>query len=289
MKFSFSSSDKIVDLPEEICPYLHDINRMIQSQIGFENIYTIILFGSYAREDHTKNSDIDLLIVIKDQFFSEHSKSFREKLEKISLGIELKHGLKFQRTGYITAVLNVVEKTTGMFVSHFICSKSDWENQIFHKIFNVNHFLSSLIAPGDIVLKNMSKSYMILYKEQKTPDIKQSISFIQLLKSLIMTELIAVGSIVIFPLWNNIVKYSLESFKWSIRNSYLYLFDKHASMKSMRNFFTKTAISQGFFDKFLRLRHKFERDVKFALRCPFEIIKTYFAAIRYKKVIRRNT
>ena len=62
MEFSFSCTDEVQILPDDICPYLDDIDRLIQSYIGFENISSIILFGSYARDDYTENSDIDLFV-----------------------------------------------------------------------------------------------------------------------------------------------------------------------------------------------------------------------------------
>ena len=283
MKFSFSFADRSIDLPPKICEYLRDVERLIASKIGAENVVSIILFGSYARQDFTDNSDVDLLIILSDEFYKRKSRAYFKRLEELSLAIELKHDLKIKRTGVITAILNVVEKTTGMFVSHFICRKSDWEKQIFFKIFGVNSFLSTLIAPGDIVLKNMSQSHLFLYGKEQLPRIKK-IKLTQIIKSLIMTELIAVGSIFIFPLWRNVVKYSLEAFKWSVRNSFLYLSDRHASMGRIREFFTKTAVSERYFDEFLSLRNQFKRKFWFTARCPIQIFKIYVAAIKYRKM-----
>lgn len=285
MDFHFSNSPKVVNIPEPIIPYLQDMDKLLKKFIGFENIYSIVLFGSYARKDYSKNSDIDLLIILKNEFYDSLSKEFLHQFERLALGVEAKHGLKLPNAGFITAMLNVIEKTTGMFVSHFMCKKEDWDRQIFHKIFNVNKFMSKLLAPGQIVLKNMSQSYIVLFGANMEPRYKEHIGIIQLMKSLVMTELISIGSIIIFPLWKNVIKYCLESFKWTVRNSYLFLFNKHASIESIRYFFTKNAVSVHYFDKFLKLRKEFRQDYKFALRCPFETMKVYMTAIRYRKMV----
>ena len=148
----------------------------------------------------------------------------------------------------------------------------------------VTSFMAKLLAPGKIVLKNMGQSYLVLYGEDTKPIYDKHIKLTQILKSIVMTELIGVGSIFIFPLWNNVIKYSLEAFKWTLRNSYLYLFNEHASMNKIRSFFTRNTITPDYFDRFLDLRSHFFRDIKFSLRCPFEMLKVYFAAIKYRKI-----
>jgi len=285
MKFRFQDSPIECNLPEKVCKYLKDIEKLIQLKIGYSNIYSIVLFGSYATNDYSENSDIDLLIVINDEFFKSHSVEYFEYIEKLALAIELKNNLRIKRTSFITAVLNIIEKTTGMFVSHFICKKSDWDKQIFHKIFNVNSFLAKLIAPGDIVLKNMSKSYLVLYGEKLKPKYKKRISAIQLFKSLIMTELIAVGTVIIFPFYKNSIKYSLEAFKWTIRNSYLYLFQEPGTQKQMEEFLTHSSVPKSYCNRYNELRNNKKRDFRFAVLCPFEILKIYMISFRYRKII----
>jgi predicted nucleotidyltransferase len=49
-----------------------------------ENIFSIILFGSYAREDENKNSDIDLLIITDKK---ENNKKIEQNLKKIDTKI----------------------------------------------------------------------------------------------------------------------------------------------------------------------------------------------------------
>jgi predicted nucleotidyltransferase len=282
MGVSFQQS--IGALPQPIQPYLFDINRLIEKFIKFDNVYSILLFGSYARGEYNANSDCDLLIILKDEFFENKPDSFLSKLEQIFLSLEFKHQLKFKRSNLISSILNVVEKTTGMFVSHFLTRQSAWEKQTFHKIFNVNQLMSILLAPGDIVLKNMSNSYIVLYGENPKTRFKSRIGFRQEFKSLLMNEFISVCSLAIYPLGKTSIKYSMEAFKWSIRNSYLYMFDKPAELKKIMKFFKETGISQKVFDKFMRLRSQFYPDISFALKCPWLALKIHTTAFKYRKL-----
>ncbi len=278
-------SKKIDLLPPPIRPYLFDVNKIINNYIGFENIYSIILFGSYARGEYTATSDVDLLIIIKDEFFNAQSKEFFRKLERIFLGVEYKNKLKFQRKNFIGGFLISMEKTTGMFVSHFVCNQSAWEKKSFHEIFGVSKFMAFLLAPGKIVLKNMGNSYITLYGEDVYSLLEIKIKIGQLLKSLLMNEVLAICTLILYPFWRNSIKYCMESFKWSIRNSYLYVYDKPASIWNIIRFFENRAIKPEVFDKFITIRkQKNQKDSHFALRNPYYILKIHFTAIKYRKI-----
>jgi predicted nucleotidyltransferase len=54
------------------------ISKIVQSLIGF-NIYKIILFGSYARGTATKDSDVDLLVILDSEEFA---KTFDERVDR---------------------------------------------------------------------------------------------------------------------------------------------------------------------------------------------------------------
>lgn len=48
-----------------VIDYLHEIPEKIKESFG-DSVEKIILFGSYARGEHCAESDIDLLVVVKD-------------------------------------------------------------------------------------------------------------------------------------------------------------------------------------------------------------------------------
>ncbi|MHA1819534.1 MAG: nucleotidyltransferase domain-containing protein [Promethearchaeota archaeon] len=272
---------RIKSLPVAIRPYIFDIKRIIEKFIGFENVSAILLFGSYARGEFTKNSDVDILIILKDEFMKKKKASFFTKLERIFLATEQKNKLKHSTAHLINRLLVAVEKSTGMFVSHFLCSESDWYHQRFHKIFGVNKVLSKLLAPGDIVLKNMHNSYIPLYNDMPPAKFRDKIHNSQMIKSLLMNFLLSTSAVLIFPIWKNSIKYSMESFKWSLRNSYLYLFDKPASLKNIMDFYSEIALKPTVFSRFSRLRNLFKRDLAFAVETIYYTLKIHLVSIIY--------
>ena len=81
------------------------LSRIKQIVYGAEPTSSLILFGSYARGDNTKSSDIDLIILIdKDKITY-----FDEKRIKYPL-----YDLEFE---------------TGMIISPIVFSKKDWETR----------------------------------------------------------------------------------------------------------------------------------------------------------------
>lgn len=69
---------------------------------------TVILYGSYARGDQNKNSDIDLLILV------DHDKLTRNKAKNIKYPL---YDIEFE---------------TGTIISPLVLTRKDWENK--HRI-----------------------------------------------------------------------------------------------------------------------------------------------------------
>jgi predicted nucleotidyltransferase len=91
----------------ENLPVIKQIVSLITSQVSPEKI---ILFGSYARGDNTKNSDVDILIVIKNLENERKLTSLLYKLlltEDISIPVDLlaidssKYDILKNKNGYI--------------------------------------------------------------------------------------------------------------------------------------------------------------------------------------------
>ncbi|MHA1728888.1 MAG: nucleotidyltransferase domain-containing protein [Promethearchaeota archaeon] len=298
--------EKINSLSPQLKPYLIDIYTIIDKYIGFRNIYSIILFGSHVIGDNTNDSDCDLLIIIKDKFYRNKSRLYLKNLEKVFLIAEKKNGFGFigQKNGnMIDIILNVVERSTGMYSSHFICRKSAWNKQIFSKIFGVNRVLASFLAPGGIVLKGVKSSNIVLFgvsdsnsdsdsdfDKKKVLNFKPETKFYQIIKSLMMNEFTAISSIILLPLLRSI-KYSLESFKWSIKNSYIFLLNRTATIKKISELFERISLKKSIFSRFIQLREGTRSfpDIKFTLFVPYYVLMIHLSAIRYKKIFKEKS
>lgn len=77
-------------MPNAINEILNEFTDKVKSLLG-DRVKKIILYGSYARGDYNKNSDIDVMI-LTDLSFKE-IEIYRDKISDISFDIELEKGI----------------------------------------------------------------------------------------------------------------------------------------------------------------------------------------------------
>ncbi|MFX1340110.1 MAG: hypothetical protein ACFFDK_15975 [Promethearchaeota archaeon] len=285
---------KLIDINEQSRNYIQDVALLINDKIGIDKILSIILFGSqlknhHQRRENTAISDCDLLIVFKDNV----STSFIRRIEKYFIALENKHNFRKSNSNFVNKMIDVMQQTTGMFVSHFLTKKTHFERGIFHKIFSVNKFLSDMFAPKKIVLNSVVDNSSVLWGEDLRDLVKEKVEIepFDMVKSITMNLLISLFWILFSPLKILKPKYQLETIKWSLRASNFYVFEDSKSLKTIIKRFTVFEKSAGykrranrFYTRFLELRHNPETDLNFMLRCPFRIIKIHIKGILFKKL-----
>jgi predicted nucleotidyltransferase len=67
---------------------LEDIKREITTSLG-NVVKEIVLYGSYARDEQTRDSDIDIVVLLKERI--PNRSSIREKLADIKVDLSLKY------------------------------------------------------------------------------------------------------------------------------------------------------------------------------------------------------
>jgi predicted nucleotidyltransferase len=285
---------KLVDINEQSKYYIYDALQLINKEVGIDKILSIILFGSqlknhHHRKENTVISDCDLLIVFKDNV----STSFLRKMEKYFIALENKHNFRKFNSNFVNKMLDVMQQSTGMFVSHFLTKKTYFERGIFHKIFSVNKILSDIFAPKKLVLCSVVDNSTVLWGEDLRDLIKEKVEIepYDVVKSITMNLLISLLCILFSPLKIIKPKYQLEAIKWSLRASNFYVFEDSKSLETIIKRFTVFEKSAGykkralrFYTKFLELRRSPYRDLDFMLRCPFRIIKIHIKGILFKKL-----
>jgi hypothetical protein len=293
-RFRDDIGSKIVDIHEQSRNYIHDVVLLINKAIGIEKILSIILFGSQLKNHHHKRentaiSDCDLLIVFKDNV----STSFIRKIEKYFIALENKHNFRKSNSNFVNKMLDVMQQTTGMFVSHFLTKKTYFESGIFHKIFSVNKVLSDMFAPKKLVLSSVVDNSTVLWGEDLRDLVKEKVEIepFDMVKSITMNLLISLLWILFSPLKIIKPKYQLEAIKWSLRASNFYVFEDSKSLRTIIKRFTVFEKSKGykrranrFYTRFLQLRRNPYNDLDFMLRCPFRIIKIHIKGILFKKM-----
>ncbi len=178
-----------------------------------DNLVSIILFGSLARCEATKISDVDLLIVVRR--FDHNTK----KLEKILRLLSIKLGLTFIPQGFFGRLFYALSNATGMFRPAFIAERESIRNWEFEEVFNTSKFMSRVLAPKESVKSTIMSSYHVLYGEDPfAPLTLREPSYIEVIKSLLMNMLLATCSFVLIPFHRETYRFIYEAIKWSLFN-----------------------------------------------------------------------
>ncbi len=288
--FSPEDIKKIPSLSNQrILGYINDLIRFLNKKIGLDNIKSIILFGSIVNaNDVSKISDCDLLIILSDDI----SDAKINSLEKYFFELEIKHKLNIKPNDFLGSILKIIEKSTGMYVSHFVTRKSHWLAQKFAKVFRVNRIFAFLFAPRNIVLKNMINSSIILLGEDlRYIDDEISIDSFGMIKSIILNLVISIFSIGFGLIYKNTLKYELEAIKWSLKASNFYLFNDSCELNKIIKRFVKLSNKSNslfsFFNRFIYLRnHPTKTSFGYSFLTPINILRIHNLGLSYKKLIK---
>ncbi len=272
----------VSSLPDRVTSYLDDVIKLLERKLGRGMVISGIIFGSHIREAGSKPiSDCDVLVVVKDSVPRASIKAVQPLLR----ALEIKHGFARYHSGLVDGILRVVESSTGMFVSHFICREADLRRQDFARIFNTNKLVTLALAPWKIVMGSVGNNSRLFYGvdlRHFLRDIRPGP--IQIAKSLMMNYCLSLGNIAIYPLRKTNYKYTLEAVKWSVSASGYYLFGNGNNIGKLVPIFANLGVSPRFMEQFLHYRDHPRRDPKFALRAPWVITKLHTLTLRLKKL-----
>lgn len=272
----------IAHLPTLTQEYIEEVVFLCEKKLGQNSIDAVVLFGSLSYGTTTASSDVDLLIIVSNRI------SVRKirKIQPLLHGIEIKYGLSHHPYNMRDRVLDIVEKKTGMFCSHFICRREDWDHNRFANILSLNETFVWLLAPDKIVLDSLKHGATVIYGSVPLNFSQESYSIFQILKSLFMTLLLAYGAIVILPFNRKFSKYLLEAYKWSLRASYFYLFHRTNSLTNIVSFFECMGLSNYYLKWFNYYRVKSGYHIRFFLELPFQIMKLHLLSVSLKRIIK---
>ncbi len=214
--------------------YLKLILKIFKNRLGLTP-NSIILFGSAAKGGLTSRiSDVDFLIVLDDRVASSAIRaavSFMFTLQK--------YFFKSDDSSSLSRLLYFFEAGTGMFKSFFICFERDLLSTCFHRIFDVNRFLSWFMVPSKLVLNSIFSHSRVVYG--KNYDFKNFIretTFFQIVKSFILCSFLYLFFIIV-NCFKPVRRYLYESVKWSLLNCHFYLTGRSVKVKDTVSFFKK--------------------------------------------------
>ena len=273
MSQSYLSS---LNLPNRATEYLRDVIKLLENYLH-ERLISIIIFGSLVKGYATEASDADILIVISDDC----SKNEIHHLHQLINAYEVKYNYLIPPKGVITRILYSVDKSTGMFISHFISRKTDFLKGNFAKTFQVNKFLAIVLAPNQIVYGSVLCRAKILYganiiEEAKIPNVPIT----QLLKSILMNMVTSCFALFVYPLTKRATLYQMETAKWSFLGSYYYIKHDSPSLPSLLKFFLDRNITSNYIKEWIRLRNSYHQNPKFGLLTPLNILRIHLGVLK---------
>lgn len=274
---------------KKVHSYISDLLKFLEKKVGPDKIVSIMLFGSNTYVDDTsKISDCDLLVILSDDV----SDSKINSLEEYFLQLEIKHNLNEVKHKFLAPLLRVIEKSTGMYVSHFITRKVHWVMKNFSRIFRVNRVFAYFFAPRNIVLKSMiSSSVILLGSDLRHIDKEIEISPFGMIKSILLNLIISIFAIGISPFYHDTLKYELEAVKWSLRASNFYLFNDTCELNKIRDRFLKLSKEsksiKKYFRRFRYLRKNPDRrSFTYSILSPLYILRIHLLGLAYKKLVK---
>ncbi len=257
----------------------HDdiLERIIRVAKVFLNnrIISIILFGSRASGEACKSSDYDVLLIVPNDI--------EEKTIKVlkNFFITINSEMGWTTNGLLDKILRAIEARTGMFISGFICTLEDFMKKKFHKIFGTSRFMSKLLAPTQVVFRNVLRNYKVLIGKDIFREIDEkefiNYSYKEILKSFLMNLLLAMGAFFI-SFKKESSSFSLESIKWSLM-TLAYAADISPKLGDIIDFLIKNGYGKIIRDFIMARRYGIEH-VKIALEAPWVVLKIHLFAMK---------
>ena len=191
--------------------YLDTLTNFLKKKY-YNELISIILFGSLVNSKEKPSTDVDLIIITNDSCSSKDFQKIRRDLaivEQVFFAKTRERELSFFSHG--------LQRATGMFMNFFLCRLSDFQKRNF-KVFNVNPFIATLLAPQNSVWLSLSNRHRIIWGENVFQHWKNlpSLTKGDLVRSFVMNWLLATGALVFYPVYSHIAKFSMEAMKWSL-------------------------------------------------------------------------
>lgn len=267
-------------LPDRARSYVVNIFKFLKTNYA-DKINSMMVFGSSLTGDLCETSDCDLICILKDNSTQKDIRFIR----KVAREFAIKYGFFNKPHGFLERVLSIMDTSTGMFISLFVCKKTDFINLRFSKMFNVNSFVSLVLAPTNLVIGTVLNRCRHIYGENLLEKLrKPKRFFVQLLKNMVLNLLVSIVSFLLYPFTPKATKYEIESLKWSMLSSYYYIKGTRPSIEKICYYFINRGISKKYISNFKKLRDGFHQDIKFGILTPLKIIQIHILGLKLSGV-----
>lgn len=276
---SFDDNFRIhnLDMPEKERRFLADLVSRCQGKIG-EELVSVLLFGSAVKGGFVEGvSDFDMIIVVNDGLTSGEMNDLASEVERTSS----EHDMVGSTSEGFRGIPRFIMRESGMFVSYFICREREFLSGDFSRIFHANPLLMRLIVPKGIVFGNVLKGLERAYGKDVVSDARMpSPTKTDVLKSMVMNELLVLLSLIYHPFTQDATKLAMEATKWSVFAASYWMTGESRSLSEGIGILSEKGISAGLLRRLDELRNEYRRDWSFTFSTLKEIPKIHFFLLK---------
>ncbi|MCB9839477.1 nucleotidyltransferase domain-containing protein [Candidatus Nomurabacteria bacterium] len=268
-----SNSEKVSELVKGINSCANKIDLKIVS---------VVLFGSLAKQDTDKASDIDVIVVVDDL----SSDAQISKLKKYLYSIEEDIGLRIKASGLANRLQVIFDRMGAQYKSMFVCREDEFVNSNAGKIFHTESFFDGVILDNpllrnDIGFKNILLSAKVVYGRDVLTGL-QNVSPIrkkQLAQNRITYSSLNLYSLLVCVFARNATKYSMSALKWTLHSCYFVLTKEPGSLSREIAYFEKHFPSN-VLTELKDLRKSYRKNLGFILRAQLYIWRLFTKTLK---------
>jgi predicted nucleotidyltransferase len=225
-------------------------------------LVSLILFGSAAKGGFSGDvSDVDLIIVVRD----DASSATRRRLREAVASLETLHGLRSGTTPSSGSFQARVERAVGHGFSCFVCTRSDLISGDVARVLDLRATEKPFV--DRIVFASIVASAVTVWGEDVLPGVPvPCVRRLDVFKALFGFSSQVFLSAITFPVLPDATKYAMGALKHSLHSCYFCYHGQTAALAEEVDFFRRFGGSRAFVD-LLALRGEYRRSFGFVMRC----------------------
>jgi len=234
---------------------------------------SVILFGSAARGGFSSVSDVDLLIVVRDDTTPEDQRRLRSAVTRL----EIAHGFRPARPP--RRMQARIERAVGHLFSCFICTRGDLISGDVARILNLRTWEAPFV--GRIILATIVASAVTAWGEDLLPEVPAPpVRRRDVFKALFGLSCQVVLIVEAFPVLPDATKYAMGVLKHSLHSCFFCYQHRTAPLEEEIDFFTPRLGRSRTFEELLSLRRQYRKSIGFVIRCLPTIVRLHLRTAR---------
>lgn len=266
--------------PKQVSDLIRGVNSCSR-EIDLK-VISIVLFGSLAKQDGDKASDIDVIVVVDDQ----SNDTQISKLKRYLYSVEEDMGLRIKPYGVVNKIQAVLDRVGAQYKSMFVCREDEFVNSNAGKIFHTESFFDGVILDNpflrnDIGFKNILLSAKVVYGRNVLAGL-QNVSPIrkkQLAQNRITYSSLNLYALLVCLFARNATKFSMSALKWTLHSCYFVLTKDPGNLSKEIAYFEKHYPSI-VLTELKDLRRSCRKNLGFILRTQFYIWRLFTKTLK---------